>query len=177
MADNEDEIQAWLRHGPEKAFPAIYKRFSGPLFRFIYRFTGSHHSAEEILHDTFLELLSGKFSESSGSNLKSWLFTVARNKSLNFQKKNSFEIKNLEVIDNTASDFDLVEKTVGESRLQKLAAAEKHFPQDLQKTWDLKKQGYDYQQIATELAIPVGTVKSRFFRLVEHLKKEFKDEF
>lgn len=176
MVNTDEQLYSQLSICPEKAFRALYDRYSGPLFRFIFRFTANNEATEEIMHDIFLQLFAGKYTPTTGSTLKSWLYAIAKNKSLNHLKKISFEIKDNTVVDHAVSDFDLVERIIDENLLQKLAFAEEAMPTDLKQTWNLKKQGFDYQQIANELSIPVGTVKSRFFRLVEHLKKEFKNE-
>jgi RNA polymerase sigma factor (sigma-70 family) len=164
MPQGEDEILN---------FKTLYDRHSGPLFRFIYRFTVNRESTEEILHDIFAELLSGKFKGGEDSNLKSWLYTLAKNKSLNFLKKASHEISNENLLSTTPSpEPDLEYQTIHAETASRFAFAEQSLPRDLQQTWNLRKQGLDYQQIANALSIPVGTVKSRFHRLVDHLKKE-----
>ncbi len=71
----------------------------------------------------------------------------------------------------TESDFE--QSFINHNLLKNLSHLENSLPADLKQTWDLKKQGLDYQQISQALSIPVGTVKSRFSRLVDHLKKEF----
>ena len=164
----------------DKAFRQVYDRHAGPLFRFVYRFTENREAAEEILHDTFIQLLSGKFkadsdSETNGS-LKSWLYTVARNRSLNYRKKLSYEVKDDATIAEAASVHDQEDHTITADLMRRLAFAESGLPQDLSETWHLRKQGVDNAEISKRLSIPVGTVKSRFFRLVEHLKREFKNE-
>lgn len=157
----------------ENAFRSLYDRHSTPLFRFIYRFTLNNQSAEEIIHDIFIQLLSGKFILDTDSNLKGWLYTIARNKCLNHLKKNAHEIADDSVIENTASDNDLETNFIGENLLGRLSSLENKLPTDLRETWRLRKDGFDYREIAEKLSIPVGTVKSRFSRLVTHLKKEF----
>jgi RNA polymerase sigma factor (sigma-70 family) len=176
IPQTDEDLYAQLLIAPNKAFQQLYDRHSGPLFRFIYRFTVNKELAEEILHDIFTQLLSGKFMLGPEANLKSWLYTLAKNKSLNCIKKASFEIKNETLTDSTHSGHDLESQTIFDNGMQKLACAEKNLPDDLRQTWLLKKQGLDYKQIASHLSIPVGTVKSRFHRLVVYLKKELNNE-
>ena len=139
---------------------SVYSRFGEPLYRFIFRFTGNREAAEEILHDTFIQLVDGKFSGNE-NEVKNWLYTVARNKALNHLKRQRVPV---------AIVFEPNE------RLLQLQAAEGALPEDLKQTWELRKDGLDYQEIAETLSIPVGTVKSRFFRLVKFMKKEFADD-
>jgi len=160
----------------ESEFRAHYERYSGPLFRFIYRFTNNQEAAEEILHDIFIKLLAGDFREGPDCSLKAWLYTLAKNRCINVLKKQSHEVKNAHAVDAAAADFDLEEQTFNKNAFAQLRLAEKTLPADLQATWELRKQGLDYQEISQALSVPVGTVKSRFSRLVDYLRKEIANE-
>lgn len=170
----DDEIAySKVLQGSEQAFRCLYDRYSSVLFRFIIRFTANAQQAEEILHDVFAELLAGKFKYEEEASLKNWLFTVAKNKSLNHCKKSRREVASLKIVEATPSEHELELQMINNDLASTLLHAEKSLPQDLGKTWELRKQGMDYAQIADTLAIPVGTVKSRFHRIVKILRKDF----
>lgn len=149
-------------------FQELYDRHGSPLFRFIYRFTLNREIAEEILHDIFMQLFCGKYTPNGSGSLKSWLYTVARNRSLNHLKHAAFEIKSDFVVESAPAPCDLESQVRDADRARELTLAETRLPSDLQETWRLKKQGLNYEQIAAHLSIPVGTVKSRFHRLIKH---------
>lgn len=172
LCDNDLYLQLKIDSKKEVAFRSLYDRYSSSLFRFIYRFTSNQQVAEEILHDIFIQLLSDKYNPSEG-NLKSWLFTVAKNKGLNHARKASFETAEEAPIASAVADSDFEQTFIVSDLLKNLSLVENTLPTDLRQTWNLRKQGLDYQQISQALSIPVGTVKSRFSRLVDHLKKEF----
>jgi RNA polymerase sigma-70 factor (ECF subfamily) len=172
MGEYDDlNLETSFLKNPEASFRSVYLRYSGPLFRFLYRFTANNQASEEILQDIFLELLAGRFKSTEGGTLKAWLFTVAKNRGLNYRKK-MVTRKQLQFNDQI-SPGDLEEQTIAQNLLKNLKSAEERLPQDLKQTWELRKRGLDYQEISEALAIPLGTVKSRFSRLVEVLRKEF----
>ena len=171
---SDEEIERSFLWDSEKYFQLVYDRYSGPLFRFLYRFTGNNQASEEILHDIFIELFAGKFSFSESGGLKSWLFTVAKNRGLNHRKKALRETK--QDLSLVPSEENLEQNTMQLGLLSHLAKIERHLPHDLKETWDLRKNGLGYAEIAETLSVPVGTVKSRFSRLVEFLRQEFKNE-
>ncbi|MNY73203.1 RNA polymerase sigma factor RpoE [compost metagenome] len=71
----------------------------------------------------------------------------------------------------------MMEDSVSTAQIySKIKTFQTALPHDLAQTWRLRQQGMDYAEIAMELNIPVGTVKSRFSRLVDYFKKEFKLE-
>jgi RNA polymerase sigma-70 factor (ECF subfamily) len=152
---------------------ALYDRYSGPLLRFLYRFTGNQEGAEEILHDIFLELVKGNFRDFSDGGFKSWLFTVARNRGLNSTRHAARERPESD-LEETAGPEDVESATDLRLALRRLESAESRLPRDLLDTWRLRRSGLAYEEIAAELAIPLGTVKSRFHRLVEFLKEDWK---
>lgn len=183
-AMSDEDLCRRLREEPERAFAELYRRHSSPLFRFIYRFTGNSESAEEILHDIFIQLLSGKFDPSPESQLKAWLYAIARNRSLNHLRNASRRAAEDE-LSARASERELrdspaggdAESAVIERELaEKFVSLEARLPGELRETWSLRKQGMDYREIASRLSIPVGTVKSRFHRLVRFLRMELKNE-
>jgi RNA polymerase sigma-70 factor (ECF subfamily) len=152
----------------ERQFRELYERHAGPLLRYIYRFTGSREAAEEVLHDVFMQVFNCKFDSSENSNLKAWLYTTARNRSLNLVRaRPALEVE-------AVSEVESEDPT--ESRLSWLQSVEPRLPAELKETWELRKQGLDYGAIAEKLSVPVGTVKSRFHRLVRFLRKELSHE-
>jgi len=172
---DEDILRDWDKN-PQQSFQTVYDRYSGVLLRFVYRFTGNQEQAEEILQDVFTEAFNIISRHRENLQLKSWLFTVAKNKSLNFEKKKKREVVSEELIEAAANSEQMEDQICDKELAEKLERSEEHLPSDLAHTWDLRKQGLDYQQIADHLNIPLGTVKSRFSRLVDYFRKEFKVE-
>jgi RNA polymerase sigma factor (sigma-70 family) len=178
MAYQSDEelYQTYLNEKSEVAFRQLYQRHCGPLNRFVYRFTQSQPVCDELIQDIFTELISGRFTHSEGAQLKSWLYTVARNKSLNWIKKKRKEVSDTSILEFLDDGVDSEAQIIQTNLLERLSAVELTLPKDLLKTWSLRKAGLDNAQIAAELAIPLGTVKSRFFKLVEVIRKEINNE-
>ncbi len=173
FTDDDHSLAKRFLQNPEQNFAAVYRRYAEPLYRFIFRFTGRRETSEEILHDVFLQLLNGKYGASGGDNLKAWLFTVARNKGLNHVTRTSKE--QVPLSDDLTNGVNSEELLIEQNLLARMTVLESSLPADLLQTWRLRKDGLDYQQIAKQIEIPVGTVKSRFSRLVEFMKKELKD--
>lgn len=173
LKTDEELYFEWFKRENVQAFHQIYERHASSLFRFIYRFTLNRPAAEDLLQDIFTDLHAGKFTVTEVGTLKSWLYTIAKNKSLNFIRKNSFETPQESFIQTALVEENLESQVISQNLLDRLTNLEKQLPADLAQTWNLRKAGMDYQQIAGELSIPLGTVKSRFSRLVEYLTKHF----
>lgn len=159
------------------AFEELYRRYSKAVFRFAFRYVGTREHAEEVLQEVFLEVHQAKFSPDGPGSFRAWIFVVARNKALSLIRRLDFRKQKSEVSLVGATEpvdpsHSFEEALIAREFASQFERAEANLPEDLKKTWGLRKAGADYQAIAEQLGIPVGTVKSRFSRLVEYLKKE-----
>src|SRR5204862_6042813 len=68
--------------GDPYAFEDLVKRYSTPLFNFIYRFLGDYDQACDILQHVFIQLHGSLTTLRTDKPLKAWLFQVARNRCL-----------------------------------------------------------------------------------------------
>ncbi|MNJ96717.1 ECF RNA polymerase sigma factor SigW [compost metagenome] len=175
MLKSDEEILKSWKEDPHEGFRLLYDRYAGSLLRFVYRFTGNQEQAEEILQDIFTEVLKAQF-ESADFNIKAWLFTIAKNKSLNFERKKRREVPSDKWIQDAVDPHSTEEQIATNQIFERIHNFHSQLPKDLARTWDLRKQGLDYKEIASELDIPIGTVKSRFSRIADFFKKEFKIE-
>jgi RNA polymerase sigma-70 factor (ECF subfamily) len=72
-------IVAGLARGDTRAFDVVYDRYRAPLYAFLVRLTGAVALAEDLLQETWLRLARHSRELPPGTELRPWLFTVARN--------------------------------------------------------------------------------------------------
>ncbi|MBE3558463.1 MAG: sigma-70 family RNA polymerase sigma factor [Ktedonobacteraceae bacterium] len=65
--------------GDQRAFEVLVRRYSAPLFNFIYRFLGDYDQACDILQQVSLRFYTSLPKLGTAEPFKSWLFRVARN--------------------------------------------------------------------------------------------------
>lgn len=73
------DLVAGLRRGDPAAFDAAFDAYRGRLWGFLLRLSGRVEVAEELLQETFLRLAGHARDLRPDTNLRAWLFTVARN--------------------------------------------------------------------------------------------------
>jgi RNA polymerase sigma-70 factor (ECF subfamily) len=73
------ELVSLLRRRDPRGFDGAYASYSGPLFGFLRRLTGRKELAEDLLQHTFLRLAERGPELRVDSDLRAWLFAVARN--------------------------------------------------------------------------------------------------
>lgn len=87
----QDEAIALYRRfldGDEKGLEELLSLFEHGLLRFIYSYVHDDALAQDILQEVFIQLyFKRSFKEQSGASFKTYLYKIARNKSLNAVKK------------------------------------------------------------------------------------------
>ena len=77
--DAERELVSRLRAGDADAFETVYAEYNTRLFAFLARLSRNRATAEDLLEETWLRLVSHAERLREDSQLGAWLFTVARN--------------------------------------------------------------------------------------------------
>lgn len=137
------------------------------LFAFALRLTRSRQDAEDLMQETAIKAYKYRHNFTEGTNFKSWISTIMRNTFINSYRK----MKTRRHLNHTADEVTEnieVENVVANSGEQNLRMQE--MKRMLNSMGDIYSipflmfyKGYEYQEIATQLNIPIGTVKSRIF--------------
>ncbi len=152
--------------------------YSGSLQSFALNFTKDIEDANDLVQDTLLKAVTyySKFKE--GTNLKGWLFTIMRNTFINNYRrmvKTNTLITQSEDISSANLHYSATRNAV-ESKFvmgdihKALATLQPEYYVPFIKYFE----GYKYHEIAEELDIPIGTVKTRIHVARGILKKYLK---
>jgi RNA polymerase sigma-70 factor (ECF subfamily) len=155
LADEDGIAQAYAAHGPE-------------LYRFVLRGLRDPGAAEDVVQETFLRAWrAADRYDPALSGLRVWLFSIARNAMLDHVRARSARPwQGLLVDPPTAAEHgsaeadrtdELVEVWVVEEALHRLS--EEHRSALV----ETHLRGRPYAEVATELGIPIGTLRSRVF--------------
>ena len=71
-------------NGDQEAFELLVRRYQQSLFGLIYHYVGEYHETEDVLQQVWLQLYLSLATLRPNAQIKPWLFTVARNRSLDF---------------------------------------------------------------------------------------------
>ncbi len=82
-----EELYRLYQDGDESGFDGLIELYRENLIFFLMRYLPSVEDAEDAAEDAFVSLLLHPYRESRGSSLKTYLFTLGRNRALNLLKK------------------------------------------------------------------------------------------
>src|ERR1700751_6167862 len=83
LRTSEDGLLEVARGGHEAAFAELADRFGAELQLHCYRIVGSAQDAEDLVQETLLAALRGLERFEGRASLRSWLYRIATNRSLN----------------------------------------------------------------------------------------------
>lgn len=169
---NEDLLQLMLT-GDETALETLYARLHPVIYRFAFRLGGSAALADDVSQETFLQLIQegARFDPSRG-NATAYLLGIARHVLWNRLDRDQKFVPLAETSDESdlspTTSIDpttpltsvLQHETVENVRLA-ITGLPAHY-RDVVVLCDL--QELSYQDVATILGCPIGTVRSRLHR-------------
>jgi RNA polymerase sigma-70 factor (ECF subfamily) len=154
-----------FKKGDERAFEALYYRYSMALFNHCVRLLSDWHHAEDVVVETFTKLARSNL-RPDGS-LKAWLYRVATNQCYKHLRKRQGIAFSEEAF--VPHEPEMARQKNREMQVQKLLSqlSEGHRVVMVLKFYD----GMTYQEIADVLCCPLGTVKSRIHEGMKHLRR------
>ncbi len=162
--------------GDPYAFEDLVKRYSTPLFNFIYRFLGDYDQACDILQHVFIQLHGSLNTLRTDKPLKAWLFQVARNRCLDeLRRKRVIHFSELESVNDDEElsplaaipdNGPLPEELAEQSDLQyRLQEAIRTLPIKFRSVVLLRYAGQlSFSEIGQTLNMPEATAKTYFQR-------------
>lgn len=149
---------------------------------FAYSLTSNTEEAKDLLQETMLKALSNRDKFTDPRNFNSWAYTIMKNTFINNYRRN---VKSNTIFNKTENNENLPHK------MEAISPESEHAYKEIRKKVDslqddfripfqMFTEGFKYKEIAEELEIPIGTVKSKIFfarqKLMENLP-EYMSEY
>ena len=174
-------IEACLQ-GDQQAWDAIVTRYRRRVFNVAYKFVGKHDEAEDLTQEIFLKLYKALDSFDRRANFQTWLTSISRNLCIDHYRSVR---KERETVDRHVDAADLTPVAKGPDALTQLHRRDRRellrrgmltLPENLRTAVLLRDiQELSYQEIATRLELPEGTVKSRINRGRNELARRIRE--
>lgn len=105
---DNDRDDAWAVErtlaGDREAFAVLVRRYQGPVYRLMLRFTHSEHEAGEMAQDAFVRAYERLAAYDSGRRFFTWLYTLALNIARDHARRVTREPQYRHDLDSTIAD-------------------------------------------------------------------------
>lgn len=187
----DEQLFADYRRGDTDAFRTLIDRFHDDLLRFLIRLVGGRQAAEDVFQETFLQIHTSGDSFDVERRFRPWLFTIAANKGRDYlRRKGRRQVMELSAPVSGGGDgegasfIDLLrvdvpppasglEAAERDRQVQEALAGLSHPLREILLLSYFNR--LSYAQIAEELSIPLGTVKSRLHAAVASFAKRWSE--
>ncbi len=96
----DEQLMAQAAAGSDTAFEELYRRYARRLKGFFFmQLGGDEELAADATHDVFLRAYEARSRYREGSNVSTWLFTIAYNICKNHYRSNAYEAELLASLD------------------------------------------------------------------------------
>lgn len=158
-------------------FETVITKLAYSLKPFAMSLTRDVEDAHDLIHETVLRALTSNPISLEGTNVKGWLYTIMRNIFINNYRRNKRRsalvdtTEDMYAIDNNVADRDM---NNGESNIEmeNIRKAMSELGEEFRKPFMMYYEGFKYKEIALDMSLPIGTVKSRIHFARKALKKK-----
>jgi len=170
------QIIAAARKDP-RMFGGLYSLYAQPVFRYLFSRIGSFPEAEDATAQTFLAALERFPNYRHDGYFASWLFSIARNKAMDYfrQQRNQTSLAEAEHIPAEANLLQQVIKTERIAALSKLIGALSEEEQELIRLRYVAE--LSFAEIGHLLSQKEDAVKKTLYRLLARLKVQADKEY
>ena len=149
------------------------------LQRFAMSLTSDRDTALDLVQDTYVKAITYRDKFEDYTNLKAWVFTIMKNTFINNYRRN---VKENTIIDGTQDlyyinqphdkGFISPESKYAEDEIEN---AINSLSDEFRVPFRMHIEGFKYKEIADDLGLKIGTVKSRIFFTRQKLMLMLKD--
>lgn len=170
----EESFVLELKARSEAAFGKLYDNYSGALYGILFRMIGKEEIAQDALQESFVKIWKNidSYDRSKGT-LFTWMLNISRNHAIDVLRSKNMrqKIQNIDKIVGVVNkqmstsmntDFLLVKELV-----------EKLKPEHKQMIELAFFGGFTQEELAQELNMPLGTIKTRARAALTELRKYF----
>lgn len=174
------ELISTALDGNPASFERLFMRYRGEILQMYLQKTGGNsHDANDMLQETFVKVYLNLHRYNPEYTFNQWVYTIARNTFVDFARKKRDNVLSIDnrtgdavtinppstaptpeqemIITQSNNEFDAIMGTLSEQYRKMIVL--RFFKE------------YSYEEISTELGLPLGTVKTQIHRAREKLYK------
>lgn len=174
-----EQIRIWVEKIIESdrgAFDSLFRSLYPRLVRFAYKFVKNKSVAGDIVQDAFVILWENRRDLDPQKSVKSYLYRIVRNRSLNYIRDHSSETVGLESLngDRVKMSDNPEQNEETEQLMEMLKEWIKDLPQRQKEAFELSRfEGLDHDEIAGVMEVSSNTVNNHIVAALNHLRERY----
>lgn len=187
MGENvtDQQLVERVKKGDKAAFDLLVLKYQQRIVNLVSRFVRNPSDAMDVTQDAFIKAYRALPNFRGDSAFYTWMYRIAVNTAKNFLAVQSrrplesdYDVSEIEQIegDHALKEYATPEHMLLKDEIQStVVKAIEELPDDLRIAITLREvEGLSYEDIATAMDCPIGTVRSRIFRAREAIDKQLK---
>jgi RNA polymerase sigma-70 factor (ECF subfamily) len=163
---SDEELLARICWREEPALSTIYERYYRLIFAIALRVVGERELAEEVVQDVFQAVWQSASSFQPNGSFAAWLVGIARHRAIDATRSRRFRARAREDVldDERVNKGAIAHESATDMLMLRtvMRAALAELPTNQRQALELGYYGgLTHTEIATQLGVPVGTIKSR----------------
>lgn len=181
----DQKLVEQVQRGDKKAFNLLVTKYQNKVANLVSRYVKNHSDVPDIVQEAFIKAYRALPNFRGESAFYTWLYRIAVNCAKNHMVASGrkppgsdVEIEDAEIYDSgdALRENASPEKLLLTKEIKKVVFSTiEQLPDDLRTAINLRElEGLSYEEIATIMECPVGTVRSRIFRAREAVDKKIR---
>ena len=175
-----EQEQRWIRRiqrrGSRRDADALVRKYYDEIFAYAFRQVHDRETAFDLTQEIFISVLRSLCTYDPGrAAFRTWLYRAATNKIIDFRRRSVPPAVPLDGLQ-LPNEQDFAAQIEQKSVLEAIERYVSGLDPGTQQVFRLRLYGeYTFPEIAQLLGLPEAAVKSRYYRLMQTLRKEFHD--
>ncbi len=171
MKTQEQIIIEKLSNGDESGLRLLFDLYYAPLCVYAFKYLDSFENAEDIVQEAFITLWNKQRLINFTGSIKSYLFSIVRNNSINLIKKDSkYRFEDVEDISNKIIEENFESEEL-DKRKEKLYKEIEKLPEQRKNVFKaIVFERLKYAEVAEDLDVSINTVKTHYSRALKQLR-------
>jgi len=183
--DSDQLLVTRVQKGDKRAFDMLVLKYQYKVQAIVGRYIKDFDEVQDVVQEAFIKAYRALGNFRGESQFYTWLYRIAVNSAKNYlvarnrrPPSSDVDVEEAETYAGAESlrDLDTPENLFFRDELEKVVdEAIQNLPEDLRTALTLREfEGLSYEDIATVMECPVGTVRSRIFRAREAIDLQVK---
>ena len=155
----------------------LFNHYYKDIYTYLYSLCRDVSLSEDLTSDVFLDVVKSIATFRGESDIKTWLFSIARHKWYMYLRKKSRQIQTESIHDLYDSAFIGVNEAPSNSEWNQMIQALLEMESELtQNVFQMRLDGYSYYEIASKYQISENSARVIIFRVKAKIKKYLEKE-